>query len=48
MVVFDDVFVPNDRIFLNGEAKYVGRWSRISQPGIAPTTEAAREATLTS
>ncbi|WP_333887015.1 4-hydroxyphenylacetate 3-hydroxylase family protein [Clostridium sp.] len=24
LVVFDDVFVPNDRIFLNGEAEYAG------------------------
>lgn len=24
MVVFDDVFVPNDRIFLNGETRYCG------------------------
>jgi 4-hydroxybutyryl-CoA dehydratase/vinylacetyl-CoA-Delta-isomerase len=25
MVVFEDVFVPNDRIFLNGETKHVGQ-----------------------
>ena len=24
MVVFDDVFVPNERVFMNGEAKYAG------------------------
>jgi 4-hydroxybutyryl-CoA dehydratase/vinylacetyl-CoA-Delta-isomerase len=25
MVVFEDVFVPNERIFLNGETRYVGQ-----------------------
>ena len=24
LVIFDDVFVPNDRIFLNGEAEFAG------------------------
>ena len=24
MVVFEDVFVPNERMFMNGETKYVG------------------------
>ncbi len=48
MVVFDDVFVPNERIFLNGEVEVRrARSSTTSRPGTAPTTAAARAATPT-
>jgi 4-hydroxybutyryl-CoA dehydratase/vinylacetyl-CoA-Delta-isomerase len=41
MIVFDDVFVPNERIFLNGETDQCGKMVTYSRRGIARTTAAA-------
>ena len=42
MTVFDDVFVPRERIFLNGEVDFSGSWWSASPPTTARATAAAR------